>query len=91
MDTRVVRITEGFYNSKGIHIVTGGIYIDGSFNVGFSLFGVFPLSTYFTSIGCPYEFTLGGVLGGLITLPVGEGYQTGRLPFYQKRFSCLRE
>lgn len=39
----------------------------------------------------PYEFTLGGVLGGLITLPVGEGYQTGRLPFYQKRFSYLRK
>lgn len=38
MDTRVVLITERFYNSKGIHIVTWGIYIDGSFNVGFFSF-----------------------------------------------------
>lgn len=37
------RITEGFYSIKGVHTITGRIYIDGSFSVGISLIGVFPL------------------------------------------------
>lgn len=53
---------------KGTHIVNWGIYIDGSFNVGFSLLVVFPLSTHtLLASDDPYEFTLGEGLGGVIT------------------------
>lgn len=78
MDTRLC-ITEGFFTIKGIHIVIGGIYIDGSFNVRFSLIGVFPIFHTLLASDGPYELTLGGGLGSVTALPVGkviklEGY-----------------
>lgn len=59
-----------FYSIKGIHTIIGTTYIDGSFNVGISLIGVFSLFGKYDYF--PRWF------------PRWQGYQTGRLQKHLK-------